>query len=370
MEEPNPVGAGLLPGNDFLQIDSVSTLATSSTSVRSIAPHLSSGRLMIGKVNDLEAWTLLLFAGIPDTLKGKALVGVDVVLRAQYHFGDSLAPYSMAAHRVLRSWGVDSLTIDSVQAAGFAEVNPMASTDFGSVHDTAFIAFSLDTAVVRGWIQSVGDTVTSNFGMLLRPSGFGVVKGFGSFAELEEQNQPTLRIRLARTGSAVVDTVLISAGTFRTVATITDRGWGIDKERIYVQNGVSYRGSLSFDAVKLLPARAAVHQAILELTLDAPASQRNSYTRDSVYAYFVDEKGNASGSFYALSQAADRDGNRIFRLLITPFVQQWVRGGTYPQTVIIAGLEESTAVDRLVFHGSGAPAGLQPRLKLSYSPVQ
>jgi hypothetical protein len=369
MEEPNPVGAGLLPGDDFLKIDSVSTFATASTSIRSIPPHLASGRLLIGKFNDLEAWSVLLFSGIPDSLEGKTITGVSVLLRAQYHFGDSLAPYSMAVHQLLKSWEPDSLTINSLGEAGFYQATPMASPGFGSVHDTATISIPLDTAVVRSWIQTVGDSITTNFGMLLRPTNSGVVKGFGSFTELEEAHKPTLQIRFTRTGSTTIDTVNISAGVFRSVGTMADKGWSNDGDRLHVQNGVSYRGVVTFDAVKLLPPHAALHQAILELTLDAEASQRNSYTRDSVYAYFVDKEGKTTGSLFALSDVEDRNGVRIYKLLITRFVEEWVRGA-YPQTVVIVGAEESYAFDHFALHGSAAPAALKPILKLSYSPVQ
>lgn len=370
MEDPNPVGGGLLPRNDFLEIDSLSTLATGIGSIRAIPLHLSSGRILIGKLNDIEAWSVLLFSGFPDTLESKTIVGVDISLRARYHFGDSLAPYSLAAHQVLTAWGQDSLTIDSVRAAGFYQINPMASPNFGSVHDTATITIPLDTAVVRSWILTVGDSVTTNFGVLLRPTNSAVLKGFGSFAELEEANQPTLRIRTVRTGSTQIDTVNISTGIFRSVATMTDKGWGKDNNHIHIQNGVSYRGSVTFDVVKLLPPRAAIHQAMLELTLDADASQRNSYTRDSVYAYFVDETGKATGSLYTLSAAEDRNGSRIFKLAITRFVQEWVRRSTYPQTVVIVGEQESSAFDHFAMHGLTASPALQPKLKISYSPVE
>lgn len=369
MEEPNPVGGGLLPKDDFLQIDSVSTFATSSSSIYAFPPHLSSGRLLIGKFDDLEAWTALLFSGIPDSLESKAIVGAELLLRTRYHFGDSLAPYSMSAHQVLRAWGTDSLTVYSIWEAGFYQATPMASPSFGPVHDTATIMIPLDTAVVRSWILTAGDSVTTNFGVLLRPTNSAVLKGFGSFAELETANQPTLRIRTVRTGSTQIDTVNISTGIFRSVASMADKGWGSDNNHIHIQNGVSYRGSVTFDATKLLPPRAAIHQAVVELTLDAGASQRNSYTRDSVYAYFVDQNGKTTGSLYALSNVEDRNGVHIFNLLITRFVQEWVRG-TYPQTVVIVGFEESSAFDHFALYGSAAPAALKPKLKISYSPVK
>jgi hypothetical protein len=367
-EDPNPVGSRLLPSSDFLALDTTSTLAIASWSAKAIPSHSFTGRLLVGAHNAMEAWSVLRFADLPDSLKGIRYLSAHLFLRSNYHFGDSLGAFSLAAHQVLRLWGQDSLTIDSVRSAGFHHTTPMSITSFGSVHDTATIRVPLDTSVVKRWIETVTDTVTTNFGILLRPTNTSVIKGFASFGAASLEHRPALQIIYRREGTTRVDTARLNSGIFRSVATMPSRGWENDSTSVYVQNGISYRGFLQFDITKSLPARAAIHQATLEVYRNATASRRNSYTRDSLYAYYLDKDGKIIGSLYTQSVVRQKDGMHIYTFQLAPFVQLWARDFR-PSSIALIGEEESNAFDLFVLHGATAPAGFKPKLTIIFSPM-
>jgi hypothetical protein len=366
-EDPNPVGAGLLPGADLLKIDTVSTLAIRSYSQPAI-PAASTTRLLVGKVDDLESWGVLRFFVLPDSIRYMNILSAEVILRSEYHYGDSLAPFSLTAHKVLRAWGTDSLTIDSLKAAGFYDPSPMSSLTLPFVGDTASISIPIDTTVIRSW-GTISDTTFQNFGLLLQPTNSGVVKGFAMFEASDESHRPNLLMRFLRTESGKIDTVTVNIGISRFGARIGNTSWSSDSTRIYVRSGVSYRGMLEFD-VSSLPPHAAIHKAVLELTLDRTQSGFNAYTVDSTLAVYVTDDGVAVSTIIGLSEPADvGDGLRVHRFPVGQFVQRWVRATTQ-RRIAIAGYAEQDALDLFVFHGAAALQALRPKLTIVYSLIQ
>ncbi|MBI3788519.1 MAG: DNRLRE domain-containing protein [Ignavibacteriales bacterium] len=359
-EDPNPVGLGLLPKSDYIKIDTTTFFATQSSSQR--WHPVSSNRLLIGKYKDVESWGIFRFVGIPDTLQKKQFVSAQLMLRANYHFGDSLAPFSVAAHQVYSTWG-DSLTLDSLKAANFYNATPMSQSSVTSIGDTDFFYVSIDTNLVRKWITTGGDSA----GVLLRPTNSNVVKGFGSGNNTEQVQWPKLMLRVFRTGSTAIDTVLLTGSVARFAAGIANTTWASDSAQMYVRNGLSYRGIAKFD-VSSLPRHAAIHRAILEVTLNRSLSQLNSFSADSLYAYFVAE-GKILDASYILSERSDVNGFHRFSFSIGPFVQQWVRSAE-DHSIAIGGYTETNAVDVFALYGSAAAAGLKPKLTVIYSIVR
>ena len=138
-EDPNPVGAGLLPASDFIQLDTLSATATGSYSQASIPLGLAS-RILIGKTPEIESWAVLAFNPVPDSILFLPMVSAEVKLRTVYHFGDSLAPFSVDVHKVLQGWGTDSLTIDSVKAQTILEEHEVIGAEDPSENRVFFDA--------------------------------------------------------------------------------------------------------------------------------------------------------------------------------------------------------------------------------------
>lgn len=366
MSDPNPVGVGLLPSSDFLKIDTTALFAQSSYLQQAI-PSPSFTRLLVGKTGSIEAWGLMRFLPLPDTLKGVQVLDAKVELRTEYHFGDSLAPLSFSIHKVLQYWRGDSLTIDSLVAPGFFQSNAVGSFSQSSIGDTSGVSFRLDTAVVRSWLDSAGDTVLTNHGILLRPSNSKVVKGFATFGTATDAFRPKLVVVYTRQSGTRSDTVRFSLGNARFVTKVAGPAATTDSVLLAIQSGVVTRGMLGF-SVSSLPPKSPIHQAILEVKLDNARSRMNSYTPDSLTVYFVAKDGIVFPS--RILGETIRDGsNTTYKFQINHFVQQWVRDPQYT-SVAIGGFQETGFLDLFAIHGSAALPTLRPKLTVIYSPVQ
>jgi len=364
-EDPNPVGAGLLPASDFLGLDTVSVTATESYSQPGI-PSGSSSRLLIGITPEIESWGVLRFGPIPDSILFLPMLSAEINLRVVYHLGDSLAPFSVAVHQVLQEWGTDSLTIDSVKAPGFYDLTSLTQGAFSSVGDTATISIPVDTTIVRSW-GTYSDTVFTNYGLLLRPTNTSVIKGFATFIATDQSQLPQLLMRFQDTAGNI-DTAIVNTGTYRYVARLGNTSWASDSVRMQVRNGVAYRGIVGFD-ISSIPPHAAIHKATLQLTLDPASSDFNFYTVDSTMSMFIADDGTVTRSIYEIGEPKQLGDQRVYESPVGQIVQRWVRSAVQHK-IAIGGFDESNAVDLFVFYGAAASQALKPKLTIIYSLIQ
>jgi len=344
----------------------MTVLAVRSTSQPVIIGTESSPRLLLGKVNTTESWGLIRFAALPDSIHTKPLISAQLNLRTIYHFGDSLAAFSLAIHNVLMNWSSDSLTIDSLKAPGFYDTKMSGNGNFSSVGDTVTITIPLDTLMIRKW-GTVSDTTLTNFGLLLRPTNSRVVKGFGTFSQGDAALRPRLLLRVQGSGG-VIDTLIVNSGGNRFVATGPAPNWPSDSTRIYVQNGFAYRGAVDFN-VSLLPLHSAIHKATLQLTIDPSHSQSNYFTADSLQVFFVGDDGATLTYLETLSESTRVGTTKFYQFSVGRFVQRWIRGAT-SRRLVIAGFEEWSSLDLFSFYGAGADKTLKPKLTIYYSLIQ
>jgi hypothetical protein len=322
--------------------------------------------MLIGKLNSTEAWGLLQFASLPDSIKLLPFISAQLNLRTIYHFGDSTGAFSLALHKVQMYWVSDSLTIDSLKAPGFYDTKSCGTGSFASVGDTVTISVPFDTSVVRSW-GTIGDTVMTNFGLVLRPTNSTVIKGFGTFSQGESIYWPQLILCFQGAGG-VNDTLIVNTGAHRFVATGPAPGVSSDSTHIYIENGFAYRGTIGFD-VSSLPAHAAIHKATLQLMLDASRSNFNYFTADSLRAYFVDDEGTTLTYLESISESGQNGTVKTYNIPVGSFIQRWIRGAVSRQ-LVIAGFDEWSSLDLFSLYGAGAAKALKPRLTIYYSLIQ
>ena len=365
-ETPTNVGVNLLPKNDFLQLDTTIVTATRSYNGSIIPTTSVAPRILVGNVNGLQCWGLYRFSILPDSVKSYPMVSAELDLRTVYHFGDSLAPFSMAVHQILMNWVTDSLTIDSLKAAGFYSTTQSGVWNPSPIGDTSTITIPLDTNMIRSW-GTLSDTVYNNYGVLLRPTNSGVVKGFGSFNISDVTLSPMLLLRF-RDSAGNIDTLIVNTGSNRFVTTGINASWSSDPTHLWVMNGGAERGYVEFDVSKI-PLHAAIHKAVLELTLDSRSSQFNYFTADSAYAYFVDTSGTTLTYISGIGTPVQNGTARVYQFPVGQFVQRWVRGASL-QRIAIGGYDEYFALDLFSFYGAQSTPGLKPKLTVIYSILQ
>jgi len=365
-ETPTTVGAKLLPTGDFLQLDTSVVWATKSYNGPIIPTTSVAPRVLIGNTGGLQCWGLYRFTLLPDSIRLHPIVSAELNLRTIYHFGDSLAPFSMAVHQILMNWTTDSLTIDSLKTAGFYQTTPSGVWNPSPIGDTSTLTIPLDTNMIRSW-GTVSDSIINNFGVLLRPTNNNVVKGFGTFNVSDVAFGPRLLLRF-RDSAGNIDTLTMSTGSNRFVTTGMNPAWSSDPTHLWVMNGGAERGYIQFD-VSTIPLHAAIHKATLELTLDSPNSRFNYFTADSAYAYFTDTSGTTLTYISAVGSPVQIGTAKVYQFPVGPFVQRWVRGASL-QRIAIAGFDEYFALDLFSFYGAQSAQALKPKLTVIYSILQ
>ena len=365
-ETPTTVGAKLLPNGDLLRLDTIVVSATRSYNGIVIPATSISPRVLVGNVDNIQCWGIYRFSLLPDSIKSIPIVSAELDLRTIYHFGDSLAPFSMTVHQILTNWATDSLTIDSLKAPGFYRPSPSGIWNPSSIGDTSTLRIPLDTTMIRSW-GTVSDTTLKNFGVLLRPTNNGVVKGFGSFMVSNSALGPKLLLRL-RNAAGTIDTLSLTIGGQRYVTTGLNPAWASDSTHLWVQNGGANRGYVEFD-VTTIPLHAAVHKATLELTLDAQRSKFNYFTADSVYAYFTGDDGSTLSYIVGVGSPVQVGTSKVYQFPVGAFVQRWVRGAVLKR-MAIAGFDENIALDLFSFYGAQSSKAVKPKLTIIYSVLQ
>jgi hypothetical protein len=366
VEEPSPVGSRLIPDSDLLRIDTASARSVgSSNGVR--IPGPSPIRWIVGQANGVEAWGLVRFLTLPDTFRNVTILGAELRVRVNYHIGEPAGTWSVAIHRILQHWGVDSLTIDSVKAAGFYELAPRSSFSASAIADTADLFLPLDINLVHRWLDPSIDTTFQNHGILLRPTNGTAAKGFVKGNTEAFQQRPLLIVRYRRAGAAQPDTARLVGTVEAFVAQPKNQTWKSDTSRLFIQSGVATRSTVEF-RIENVPANVSIHRAILELTLDAASSRLNTYSTDSLHAYYISDDGTFE-RFVALGEPESRAGLKVYRFNLSSLVQLWFRSNE-KRRVTIGGRTEASSLDRFVLYGSAAPESLRPTLIITYSPVQ
>lgn len=363
--EPNPVGAKLLPGGDYVKLDTATFDLTRCYNLNNITATSGSPRVLVGGADGLQSWGIFRFSYLPDSLRTMRFASAALILRTVYHYGDSLAPFSFSVHRILQNWQSDSLTIDSLQAPGFYQASSCGQWN-EAVGDTVSISVALDTTAVRK-MGTASDSVITNFGLLLRPTNSKVIKGFGSFSISDASLSPQLMLRMLD-AAGNVDTLIVKLGVHRYVVSGINPSWPADSSRLYVMNGGSSRGYVEFD-VKSLPLHAAIHKALLTLTPEPALSKLNYFTVDSLQAFFTTDDGVTYPYLSAEGGPVLSGTNRVYQFHVGVFVQQWARGAK-TQRIAIAGLTESSSIDLFAFHGASSDRTLRPKLTVIYSIIR
>ncbi len=368
-DDPSSIGSSLLPSGDYPNITVDTLYATAHASPYALPTTRSSDRILLGNTGSIQAWSMLQFLGLPDSLSTITITRAWVEVSTSYHYGDSLAPVSFTIHRGTGSWLGDSLTCDSLisQPSSYFDPVPFASISSGAVPDTGWFRFEIpDTALIHQWIAASSDTNATNLGIILKPTNSSVVKGFWSFNSLETTLAPKLILECQIDGATVEYSH--QSGTARYCATAPEGTILLDPSRIYVQSGIAYRGLVTFD-VSSIRRGVVINRALLELTLDASASDRTGLVPDSLYAYYVSETGAIVAESYRLSGGGTLNNERFYQFDARDYVQQWLAYPALPKQVTVTAVSELGTLDRFVFYGSEAPIHLRPRLRVTYSSI-
>jgi len=292
------------------------------------------------------------------------VLSAQVRLRALTWFGDSTGTLAFNAYKILRPWSSLTAIWDTVQSAGFYEESVIRGTYSGTIMaDSEYVTFDLDTAMVREWLRS---SIFTQYGIALVPTMASMVaRGFTAFGTDSVQYVPTLTVIARNLAGTVTDTTEFTIGNdsfFGNIDNlITDPG------RFYVQAGVVYRSTLSFDASSI-PRGAIVNQADLILRLDRAASKLTRFSGDTLQAVHIRTSTTDSTAFETEGAIGETGPSGEFLYDIRRAAQLWVNQINNGLLIRASSLTEFSSLEQYVFHGPGSSdAAMRPKVRVVYS---
>ena len=373
IDEPNPVGSSILAEEDIANARVDTLIATSHSSLYNLIYTQGVSKIMLGKYQTYQAWMCIKFSGWPDSLVGQiaSVESVKIQLRMSYHFsdpGDSTALLSFSIHRAASSWTGDSLTLDSLlqNPSYYYDNNLITTTSVVGLGDTDIVEFEIpDTALIRTWSTSNTDTIHANEGLILCPTNSNVIKGFYPFNYSDTTYNPKLIIKYVKTDQQT-GWYTHAYGTSKYLSKV-DPATLLSNNDLYIQNGISYRGVLTFDNMSIKNP-ASIYRAILEVTLNPSSNRFNSYTYEYLYAHSADNNGIADGNLYCKSQdPSNINGQRVYKFDVSDFVKLWTK--TNIRKITLSGYYENSSFDLFTLYGTGSNIleTLRPKITITYS---
>jgi hypothetical protein len=225
----------------------------------------------------------------------------------------------------------------------------------------------LDMTMFQEWFSTNTDTTDLNDGLIFRPTNSNVIKGFYSFNASDTSYQPVLYITYQDTNDNTMS-YSHKVGLSKYVSTVNQANLITDTKLIYVQNGISYRGLVSFDSIST-PWPVSVYRAVLQVTLNVPQSsaQFTPFAHDSLYALSVGTNDKSDGGAYGISQPTiDSSGHPIYSFEIRDLAVRVLNNASI-RKIALSGYSESGSFDLHSIYGAQSAKKLKPRLIITYS---
>jgi hypothetical protein len=356
-----------------LSVHDTTIVARGSSTYRQFIPTNGAVNL-IGRSGNYSAMALIQFVPTSFPARDTALVfGASLTLRFETWFGDSTGQFSFNIYRVSVPWGESTVTWDTVQAPGFYEQYTVrGSYSAGAGKDTQSVTIPLDTAMVRQWLATPTSTTNTSFGILLVPTnGCSIIRGFNEYGFPTDSTGyfPTLQIIAGSPTGAPRDTAAYTISFDTWVGNIENLA--TNPQLIYIQSGVDYRSTLSFD-VSFIPRGAVINSANLLLTSDPATTRMTRFISDSTFMLATTLSASDRTILDAYSVSGFRQGGTLltYNADMTRPVQIWNRLPNYGVTLRPNVFAETVSFQLLTFFNEKAPPALRPRLKLKYSVVR
>jgi hypothetical protein len=361
-EEPTEINAltnSFVPGG--VVVKDTTLQAVSGTTTKRFIP-MNGNINLLGRSGGYTAYMLVqhysaLFPN-RDTIK---VVSAKLKLHGVTWFGQPSGTLAFDVHKITRSWNEYSVTWDSVQTDFYESAINRGTYSAPLGQDTAQVVVSLDTAMVRAWLQP--NTITS-YGIILIPTaGSTVVRGFTEFGFDSTQFYPSLEVIATNIAGTVRDTTNFALGIDTFVGNVDLPN---DPENLYLQSGVVYRSNLVFD-VSFIPRGAIINSADLIVQRNPALFNFTKFSGDTLIATHT----SLSDSTFELTTAV---GGRVsgtsytFSINIRRPAQLWINGTNHGVTLRTINASEFNSFDLLTFYGpAAADPELRPKLKLVYT---
>lgn len=357
-QEPSSTGIGLLPQDDFVNVQSYDTRSDTAVVLTSTYKQRVTGEgspfLSVGKADGYEGHALLRWLLPSDIGEGGEIRSATIKLYvAPYHIGDKNLPLSMEIREVTSFWSSFTFSSDSLSKLTHRSLPGGAFQ--AVVRDSVELA--IDSSVVRTWLRRSAEFKSSEiYGLLLKPSGDGLLQALESS---ESGRPPVFTIRMNWNG---VDTLIQGSALEDTyVAT----GPNFTTESFLAHGALAYRGKVIID-ISAIPPGSTINHASFEITVD----RANSVTRyrgiDSLVALEM-ISGDTTSSVSTLSRKGTNDVFVFESFSLTRLVQKWVNTPSLNRGLAVMKVGEASDFDLLRFYDGAAQIEKRPRLVVTFT---
>lgn len=324
---------------------------------------------LVGRSGNYVAYTLLQFPSslFPqrDTVN---VLSAELSLRAVTWSGDSLSTFGFTVHKITESWGSGSFQWDSLSLKpNFYETASRGTFNGVVARDTQTISVSLDTALVREWLQP--QTITQ-YGIILIPTtGTSVIRGLNAFYSTPESTQfyPTLRVIARGRNTSTPDTSTFIYGYDTFVGNVTSLT--TDPELLYLQSGITYRSRIVFD-LSSIPKGAIINEAQLFLVENPAANRLTRFSGEKTIAGHVLLDASDTTRFEVHGELGKISSTSTYTLKIRHASQAWLRGASNNHGLLLRNTtaNEFSSFDLYTFYNhTAADSTKRPRLKIIYT---
>jgi hypothetical protein len=365
-DSPSDIGKDLLIGDmiNVLKLDSsVDTLNQTSNSIKKIIPLGNSPRLLLGKYNNLTAYTLISFTfTLPDSIKRAIKNDSLEVLEAKgtinldYLYGNKNAAFDYSIYEIESFWNSSNFTADSFRVLSFSQ-NDLG---FDKVENDTALFFKINNNIVKNWLlNEVDSSLARNRGILFYPKAHTQkILGFIAFSP-EISNDTKIDVIVRKPGK-YVDTLL--AYVLADVSVVIGDNQ-LDSNYITIQSSLVYNGFLKFD-LSPLKRGTIVNFAQLTLSLDTLKSKFGNNYFNELRAYIIKSSDTTQifDNFYPLKRVGDK-----FIGDVTGMIRYWTSNNQNYGILIKAG-NETIGLEKFIIKGSNYPLISQrPKLEIIYT---
>ncbi len=365
-EQPVSVGEGILPEEDFIEIDTLIVYAVESFSyefpiVTSGAQNIFAGETSEHRIESIFRFTVpLTDRGItPDTVQNAEVFEASLILQPSYHLGDSAEVIPLYLHEVISGWSTADFNKHVYE--GVSHKKEAFTETLTMLGDTNATIFTLPRDLMLKWAQ-LGDQSIISPGVIIRSDE--TANGVVGFHGRAGDHEPELRIIYGTEGAQ--DTLLFTQ-TVRAFAGYLKKDLDL-QNNIVVQAGVSTRSVVQFD-ISEVPGGALIHNAELALTRNPEFSISHPEIGDSLFVHrlFDENKLTFDLTERARFSITETDTAVFYKALVGDFVQKWV---TVEENkgFVLRDNSETLGLHRASFYTEATDnAAKRPRLKIIYS---
>ncbi|MDA0986624.1 MAG: hypothetical protein O3A55_03375 [Bacteroidetes bacterium] len=362
VRDPHSVGSSLLgPDYEGYQIIDTSLIAIYDTTFSNPLLNGTSKRFLVGKTDSIETESLIKFSNdIADSLENVKIDSIQLILTPDYKWNHNLPKLTFEVGVINSTW------YDSTTKSNQNFINPISSTiQFtDSMIVGKQISILLDTNLIGRWKSSKKDSLTKDWGFVIRAkSGSGII-GFSSF---NSTVKPMLVIKYKKTGSDSLYVVSTSSGNDTYIAKNKISNFN----DLIVQGATHFQSRIAFN-LKGLGENAIINNAILELSSNSKNNILGTNSKDSLQCFLAYSKDpNKVDSISYLSilgrKILVKADTLIYNFNTTIFAQQFVRDTLLNYSFVFKTLADVELSDKFIFYNHNSQQTLRPRLKLIYS---